>query len=117
MRTSHKTVVAMTAGAAMLRTSNRPSRAPQSAENPQRSIKSLEPMTDALSFAESRTDVRRSLNIALPVDTRERFRRLTRQIKVNGKPLVSVLFRLEAERTAKEPGNVSQKLGSHEHRA
>jgi hypothetical protein len=119
MRTSHKTVVTMAPEAAMLgglaAAHGAGPGAPQPAENPQRPVMSLEAMTDALSLAEIRTDVRCPLNIALPVDTRERFRRLTRQIKINGKPLVSVLFRLEAERTAKEPGYLSRKLDSHKH--
>ena len=84
----------------MPRTSNRLSLATQSTELLQRAVTSLEPMADALSPATSRTDVRRPLNISLPKDTPERFRRLTREIKVYGKPLESVLFRLEAEKAA-----------------
>jgi hypothetical protein len=94
------TKVLSTKGTAMPRTSNRLGLATQSTELLQRAVTGLEPMADALSPAKSRTGVRRLLSISLPKDTPERFRRLTREIKVYGKPLESVLFRLEAERTA-----------------
>jgi hypothetical protein len=84
----------------MPRTSNRLSFATQSTEPLQRAVTCLEPMADALSPAKIRTDLRHPLNISLPEDTPERFRRLTREIKVYGKPLESVLFRLEAEKAA-----------------
>jgi hypothetical protein len=89
-------------GTTMPRTSNRLSLAMRWTETPQRAVTSLEPMTDALSPATIRTDVRRRLNISisLPEDTPERFRRMTREIKVYGKPLESVLFRLQAEKAA-----------------
>lgn len=84
----------------MPRTSNRLRLATQSTEPLQRAVTSLVPMADALSLAEIRTDVRLPLHVSLREDTPERFRRLTRQIKVYGKPLKSVLFRLQAEKAA-----------------
>jgi hypothetical protein len=84
----------------MPRTSNRLSLATQSTEPLQRAVTSLEPMADAPSPAKIRTDVRRPLHISQPEDTPDRFRRLTREIKVYGKPLESMLFRLEAEKAA-----------------